>query len=87
LKKGGALVIVGLLGNKINIPLLPSVLNEYTIFGSLWGNYNELREAIELAKDRKIRHNLNKFSLQNVNDAISLLNEGKMVGRGVIIPN
>ena len=87
MKKGGALVIVGLLGNKINIPLLPSVLNEYTIFGFLWGNYNELREAIELAKDRKIRHNLNKFSLQNVNDAISLLNEGKMVGRGVIIPN
>ena len=28
-----------------------TVLNEYKIFGSLWGNYNELREVIELLKD------------------------------------
>ena len=48
--KGGALVIVGLFGNKISIPAIAAVANEFQFYGSFWGNYNEVSEVIELAK-------------------------------------
>ena len=54
LNKGGSLVVVGLFGSQIKIPLVRAVLQEYQVYGSLWGNYNELCEVIELAKAGKI---------------------------------
>ena len=60
LSKGGVLVVVGLFGNQIKMPLVQSVINEYQVRCSLWGNYNELREVIELAKQHKIKHNIHK---------------------------
>jgi alcohol dehydrogenase, propanol-preferring len=56
------------------------------VYGSLWGNYNELSEVIELAKAGKIKHNIQKFPLSEINKAIQLLKNGEIVGRGVIIP-
>ena len=86
LNKGGSLVVVGLFGSQIKIPLVRAVLQEYQVYGSLWGNYNELCEVIELAKAGKIKHNIQKFRLSEINEAIKLLKNGKIVGRGVIIP-
>jgi propanol-preferring alcohol dehydrogenase len=86
LSKGGCLVIVGLFGNNIKAPLVPSVLNEYKIFGSLWGNYNELREVLWLATNGRIKPRISKFPLSDINDAIDLLKNGKILGRGVIVP-
>lgn len=86
LNKGGSLVVVGLFGSQIKIPLVRAVLQEYQVYGSLWGNYNELCEVIELAKAGKIKHNIQKFRLSEINEAIQLLKNGKIVGRGVIIP-
>jgi D-arabinose 1-dehydrogenase-like Zn-dependent alcohol dehydrogenase len=48
LNKNGAIVIVGLFGKEITTPLFQTVIREYQVYGSLWGNYNELREVIEL---------------------------------------
>jgi propanol-preferring alcohol dehydrogenase len=86
LNKGGTLVIVGLFGNQIKAPLVPFVISEYKIYGSLWGNYNELREVIELAAKRKLKHKINKFSLSDINKAIDLLKNGNVMGRAVIVP-
>jgi alcohol dehydrogenase, propanol-preferring len=86
LNKGGSLVIVGLFGSQIKIPLVRAVLQEYQVYGSLWGNYNELCEVIELAKAGKIKHNIQKFPLSEINEAMQLLKNGEIVGRGVIIP-
>ena len=86
LSKGGCLVIVGLFGNNIKAPLVPSVLNEYKICGSLWGNYNELREVLWLATNGRIKPKISKFPLSDINHAIDLLKNGKILGRGVIVP-
>jgi alcohol dehydrogenase, propanol-preferring len=74
LSKGGVLVVVGLFGNQIRIPLVSSVINEYRIQGSIWGNYNELCEVIELAKQGKIKHTVHTFSLDAINEAITSYN-------------
>jgi alcohol dehydrogenase, propanol-preferring len=86
LNKGGSLVVVGLFGSQIKIPLVRAVLQEYQAYGSLWGNYIELREVIELAKTGKIKHSIQKFPLNEINEAIQLLKNGRIVGRGVVIP-
>jgi propanol-preferring alcohol dehydrogenase len=87
LAKGGILVVVGLLGSEITLPLVQSVINEYQVQCSLWGNYNELGEVIELAKRHKIKHNIQRFKLNEINDAIELLKKGRISGRGVVIPS
>jgi alcohol dehydrogenase, propanol-preferring len=68
------------------IPLVPAVINEYSIIGSIWGNYNELCEVIELAKNKKIKHSIRRFSINQINDAITLLKAGNIIGRAVILP-
>jgi alcohol dehydrogenase, propanol-preferring len=62
----------------------------------VWGNYNELREVIELAKQGKVKHTvpllcmtckvLFAFSINAINEAISLFRSGQVDGRAVIIP-
>ncbi|MGH9999867.1 MAG: zinc-binding dehydrogenase, partial [Nitrososphaeraceae archaeon] len=59
---------------------------EYQYYGSFWGNYNDLREVMELAKKGLIKHHIQKFDLSEVNDAHMLLREQKILGRGVLIP-
>ena len=86
LAKGGALVIIGLFGTTARIPIASTVLNEYKIYGSLWGNYNELREVIELLKEGKLRSNITKFSLNHINEVINMLKEGQITGRAVLVP-
>lgn len=86
LAKGGALVLVGLFGNEIRMPAFAAVANEYQFYGSLWGNYNELAEVIELASSGQIRHHVQKFKLTEINEAVKLLQEGLIVGRGIILP-
>jgi propanol-preferring alcohol dehydrogenase len=86
LAKGGVLVVVGLFGNQIKVPLLPAIVNEYQVLASLWGNYNELREVIELAGQRKIKHAYQSFPLSEINRAIDLLKKGQIMGRAVIVP-
>jgi propanol-preferring alcohol dehydrogenase len=86
LATGGMMVCSGLIGTQIKTPLFPLVRREYSIQGSFWGNYNELREVIELAKKGLIRHHVEKFRLSEANDAINRLREGKVLGRAVLIP-
>ena len=83
---GGTYVSAGLIGNQIKIPLFPFVAREYQYYGSFWGNFNDLREVMELAKKGLIKHHIQKFDLSEVNDAHSLLREQKILGRGVLIP-
>ena len=49
------------------MPLAQFVLGEYSVIGSLWGNYNELCEIIELAKaSGEPKHRIHKFSLEHM---------------------
>ena len=86
ISKGGTIVVVGLFGSHMKIPIAPLVINEYKIMGSIWGNYNELYEVIELLNQGKIKSNIRKFKLVEINQAIDLLKQGQIIGRGVIIP-
>lgn len=75
---------VGLVGDRINIPLFPFVAREYTFHGSFWGNYNDLKEVITLAERGLVRHTVKVIRLEDVNENLELLRTGEIVGRAVI---
>lgn len=79
-------MVVGLFGNQITIPLASSVFNEIQVQGSFCGNYNELWEVIELAKEGKVKQIVRTFSLDAINEAIGLLRSGEVEGRAIIVP-
>lgn len=84
LARTGAYVSVGLVGNRVDIPLFPLVVGEFTYHGSFWGNYNDLSEVVALAQQGKIKHTLKKVSFEDINENLELLRDGDIIGRAVI---
>jgi alcohol dehydrogenase, propanol-preferring len=81
----GSYCSVGLVGNKINIPLFPFVGREYTYYGSFWGNYNDLSEVMALAQAGKIKHSITRVKFEDINPTMDALGRGELVGRAVIV--
>ncbi|MGC4053453.1 MAG: NAD(P)-dependent alcohol dehydrogenase [Paludibaculum sp.] len=85
LATAGVFVSVGLVGNRIDIPLFPLVAREYTYHGSFWGNYTDLSEVMALAQTGRIKHSIKRIRLEDVNENLELLAHGELVGRAVIV--
>lgn len=86
LRKKGVLVLVGLMGEAFNVPIMQSVVNEHKVIGSLWGNYNELAEVISLARRHNLKTPIKQFDLKDVNKATEVLANGRIEGRAVLVP-
>lgn len=81
---GGHYASVGLVGDRIDLPLFPLVCREYTYHGSFWGSYSDLLEVIALAKQGKIKHSVEVIKFEEVNETLERLRAGDVVGRAVI---
>jgi len=80
----GHYVDVGLVGDRVDIPLFPRVSREQTFHGSYWGNNTDLTEVMALAAEDKIRHTIKLFRFDQINEHIELLRAGEIVGRAVM---
>jgi alcohol dehydrogenase, propanol-preferring len=80
----GQYVDVGLVGDRIDIPLLPRVNREQTLHGSYWGNNLDLSEVTALAAQGKIRHTIKTIAYEQINEHLELLRSGEIVGRAVV---
>lgn len=87
LRKRGRLVLVGLFGGSVQLNLALMPLRAFKIIGSYTGKYADLVELVALAKQNKIKSIVSrKFTLDEANDALNQLKEGKIIGRAVISP-
>ena len=75
---------VGLVGDRIDIPLFPFVAREYTYHGSFWGNYNDLSEVVQLVQQGKVSHTVKPIRFDDINENLDLRRNGDVVGRAVI---
>ena len=75
---------VGLVGDRIDVPLLPRVNREQTFHGSYWGNNIDLMEVLSLAAEGKVRHTTSKFEFEQVNEYLDRMREGEIIGRAVM---
>ncbi|WP_425613556.1 NAD(P)-dependent alcohol dehydrogenase [Anatilimnocola sp. NA78] len=80
----GHYVDVGLVGDRIDVPLLPRVNREQTIHGSYWGNNLDLSEVVALAAQGKILHTIKPIRFEQINEYLELLRAGEVVGRAVV---
>lgn len=81
----GAVASVGLIGNRVDIPLFPLVAREYTYFGSFWGNFNDLTEVLALAEAGQIKDTVTRVRWEEVNDTLDAIGRGEVLGRAVIV--
>lgn len=64
LTTSGVFVSVGLVGNKIDVPLFPFTAGELTYHGSFWANYTDLQEVLALAQRGKILHSIKRVDFK-----------------------
>ncbi len=87
LAANGVDLLVGY-GGTLNVEILTQALFPETSFvGNICGTYNELAELVALARRGAVKLETTTFPLERVNDALHSLNEGRLVGRGVLVPS
>ena len=87
IRKRGNIVLVGLFGGAVDLPLVSIPLKAITIQGAYTGNYSDMIELLDLAKRGVIKPIVSKrYSLDEVNTALEDLKNRKIVGRSVINP-
>ncbi|MGX9936600.1 alcohol dehydrogenase [Advenella kashmirensis] len=87
LDKVGQLIVVGLFGGAVSIPVPSFPLKVLTIQGSYTGSPSELREFIALAKQLGLPEvPLDRRPLSSAPQAIRDLQEGRVLGRIVLTP-
>lgn len=88
LRKGGKIIIVGLYGGALNVPLPFIPLNARIIQGSYVGSLQEMGELMELVRAGKIEPiRIEERPLDQVNQALSDLKAGRVQGRIVLRPD
>ncbi len=86
---GGRLLLPGLAGGTLAIHpgVGPTGIPfETRVTMPFWGTRAELAEVIALARDGRIRAQVERFALDLAADAYKRLREGKLRGRGVVVP-
>ena len=87
IRKRGNIVLVGLFGGAVDLPLVSIPLKAITIQGAYTGNYNDMIELIDLAKRGVIKPIVSKhYSMDEANTALEDLKNRKVIGRSVINP-
>ncbi|MFE5708642.1 alcohol dehydrogenase [Rhodococcus koreensis] len=85
LGRGGTLVLIGLGGGELDVPLASMVFTPRTVIGSSTGTVQDLREVVKLAKSGKLLPiPIHPMSRDDANDALELLRKGAVDGRIVL---
>ena len=87
IRKRGNIILVGLFGGSIELPLVTVPLKALTIQGAYTGNYKDMVELIDLAKKGVINPIVSKhYTLDEATNALDDLKNRKILGRAVINP-
>jgi D-arabinose 1-dehydrogenase-like Zn-dependent alcohol dehydrogenase len=85
LRKGGKMVLVGLFGGALELPLPTVPLRGISIIGSYVGSLAELRELADLAKEGKIRPMpLEIRPMRAAQETLDDLRAGRIFGRAIL---
>jgi NAD+-dependent secondary alcohol dehydrogenase Adh1 len=85
LKRKGYYFVIGY-GGSLDVPTMQIILTEINFIGNLVGSYNDLVELMELAALGKVKLHTSSYPLDDVNRAIEDLNNGRLRGRGILVP-
>lgn len=84
LRRKGTLSLVGLPPGSFDLPIFETVLNRFTIRGSIVGTRKDLQESIAFALDGKVKATVHPAKLEDINDVFDKMKAGAIEGRVVL---
>ena len=84
LHKRGTMSMVGLPPGDFALPIFDMVLNAKTVRGSIVGTRKDLQEALAFAGEGKVRTVCSADKLDNINQVLARLRDGRVDGRVVL---
>ncbi|WP_439585627.1 alcohol dehydrogenase AdhP [Dyadobacter bucti] len=84
MRRKGTLALNGLPPGGFDLPIFETVLNRFTIRGSIVGTRKDMHEAIEFALDGKVKATVSTARLEDINDVFTDMKAGEIQGRVVM---
>jgi NAD+-dependent secondary alcohol dehydrogenase Adh1 len=85
IQDGGFYYVIGY-GQNLVIPTIDIISREISFIGNLVGTYTDLEELMTLTAQGKVRLRTSRYPLDAINDAMADLGEGRLQGRGILVP-
>jgi len=83
-RRKGTVALIGLPAASFPMPIIDVVLRGITVRGSIVGTRKDLSEAIQFAHEGKVRAEIKKAKLEEINEVLANLKAGKVKGRIVL---
>jgi propanol-preferring alcohol dehydrogenase len=84
IRRGGTMTLIGLMYGSLKLNIFDTVMNGITVRGSVVGTRQDLVEALELAREGRVRATVHKEKLENINSVFDHLRKGEVEGRIVL---
>lgn len=84
LRRKGTIALNGLPKGSFDLPIFETVLNRYTVRGSIVGTRKDMQEAIQFAVEGKVKANVHTAKLEDINEVFHHMKKGEIDGRIVL---
>ena len=85
IQDGGFYYVIGY-GQNIDIPTIDVISREISFIGNLVGTYVDLQDLMTLTAQGKVTLHTTQYPLDAINDAMADLDNGRLQGRGILVP-
>ena len=85
LRRAGSYFVIGY-GGVVHVPAIDIISTEINFVGNLVGTYNDLVELMVLAARGQVNLHTATYPLDAFGDALADLDQGRLRGRGILIP-
>jgi propanol-preferring alcohol dehydrogenase len=84
LRRKGTIALNGLPPGNFDLPIFDTVLNRYTVRGSIVGTRKDMQEAISFAVEGKVKATIHVAKLEDINAVFDQMKKGEINGRIVL---
>lgn len=84
LRRKGTISLNGLPPGSFDLPIFETILNRFTVRGSIVGTRKDMQEAIEFAVEGKVKATVHAAKLENINTVFDEMKKGEIEGRYVL---
>jgi NAD+-dependent secondary alcohol dehydrogenase Adh1 len=85
IQDGGFFYVIGY-GQNVDIPTIDIISREISFIGNLVGTYVDLQDLMTLTAQGKVTLHTSTYPLDAINDAMADLDNGRLQGRGILVP-
>jgi NAD+-dependent secondary alcohol dehydrogenase Adh1 len=82
---GGFYYVIGY-GENIDVPTIDVIAREISFIGNLVGTYIDLQDLMTLTAQGHVTLHTTQYPLDAINDAMNDLDNGRLQGRGILVP-